>query len=221
MNPYIIITLLLCFNMHAFGQTFYYIQTKIIDSDNTSEPGDRKGQFITFNSKGCYDSDKDGYTVNNGFLNYIKTENNIKVFSGSTYWGTGYYFVSTDLNRINVKLPTGTTLVYVKSNAPQTTTTSYYRKEKQEVSSNPTLYPNNNNAPSSSSSNNNKLIRKNCSFCNGTGKNPGKEYGADYSGGKIITIEYCSVCGRNEKKHYHNSCPSCGGKGYTESYNSH
>lgn len=63
-----------------------------------------------------------------------------------------------------------------------------------------------------------KLVRTTCSFCKGTGLNPLKTYGPDYTGGSVITLQYCEICGKMDKYHQHETCPSCGGKGYTESY---
>lgn len=63
-----------------------------------------------------------------------------------------------------------------------------------------------------------KLVRKTCTFCNGSGKNPAKEYGPDYTGGREITIDYCPICNTSGRSHYHTSCPSCLGRGYNEVY---
>ena len=57
---------------------------------------------------------------------------------------------------------------------------------------------------------------KSCSFCKGTGMNPGKEYPPNYGVGVTesdFSNRACDVCGSYDN-HYHKPCPSCGGKGY-------
>ena len=53
-----------------------------------------------------------------------------------------------------------------------------------------------------------------CSFCHGTGKNPAKERPAfyDYSS-EDYSSHPCEICG-SRSNHWHDDCPSCGGKGY-------
>lgn len=63
-----------------------------------------------------------------------------------------------------------------------------------------------------------QLVRKTCTFCNGSGKNPVKEYGPDYTGSGEVTIKYCPVCQTSGPSHYHTACPSCLGRGYNEVY---
>lgn len=56
---------------------------------------------------------------------------------------------------------------------------------------------------------------KKCSLCHGTGYNPGKERASFYSYSTDMKDNPpCDVCG-DRSDHYHKSCPSCGGKGYT------
>ena len=62
-----------------------------------------------------------------------------------------------------------------------------------------------------------QLKKTMCSFCNGTGKNPLKSFGPQYTS-EVVTLQYCEICGAMSEIHYHDSCPSCLGKGYTESY---
>lgn len=55
---------------------------------------------------------------------------------------------------------------------------------------------------------------KTCNYCKGTGINPGKDYVARFGSSTKVR---CSTCGDIDFPHYHEKCPSCGGKGYTES----
>lgn len=210
---------MLVWSLSSLAQTYYYKQTKVV-IDDQPHPGDNTGQFITFNEKGCYDSDNEGYTVDNGFLKYIKTKNHIRVYWGDSYWGKAYYHVSENLDRINVKL-VGENKIYVYSrSAPTNAKTSYYAKNSAEDKNHFILVSPVQSGESSPvrPGQTKRLIRKTCTFCKGTGKNPLKSFGPDYTGGQVITIEYCPICGKSEKKHYHEACPSCQGLGYTEAY---
>ncbi len=112
--------------------TYYYQQiAKIVNGDR--QVGDNSGQFIYFTNKLCYDSDKDGYTVNNGVLEYIKTDNNIIMYYGDTYWGKAYYFVASDYSRINIKLADRNILIYERRTAKSNTITSSKRKTKEKL----------------------------------------------------------------------------------------
>lgn len=66
-------------------------------------------------------------------------------------------------------------------------------------------------------SSNRQLVKVQCSFCNGTGKNPGKEYPANFGNGIQYHKKKCEICGSYEV-HYHKKCPSCQGKGYIEKF---
>lgn len=52
-----------------------------------------------------------------------------------------------------------------------------------------------------------------CTFCNGTGSNPAKEYPAEFGLGHSYHDYPCDICG-GYTNHYHKQCPSCAGKGY-------
>ena len=55
--------------------------------------------------------------------------------------------------------------------------------------------------------------KKTCSFCNGTGYNPGLERPAFYTSYDDPMTHRCDVC--NDKSlHYHKQCPACLGRGY-------
>ena len=58
-----------------------------------------------------------------------------------------------------------------------------------------------------------------CSFCRGTGKNPGKEYPAQFGLDPVQKTTKCPICG-DWDNHYHKACPSCQGKGYVMKYKS-
>lgn len=212
---------MLAWSLASLAQTYFYKQIKVVIDDQPYS-GNNTGQFITFNEKGCYDSDKEGYTVNNGFLKYIKTDKHIRIYWGDSYWGKAYYYITENLDRINVKLVVEDKIyVYAKSD-PTNEKTSYYAKNRT-TGRNPIILTSPDQSFGDKSSQtthgtSKHLVRKTCTFCNGTGKNPLKFFAADYTGGRVVTIEYCPICGKSEEKHYHETCPSCRGLGYTEVY---
>lgn len=83
---------------------------------------------------------------------------------------------------------------------------------------NPYISPANPYTNQNHHSSNSQLVRETCTFCNGSGKNPAKEYGPDYTGSGDVTIKYCPVCQTSGPSHYHTACPSCLGLGYNEVY---
>lgn len=60
-------------------------------------------------------------------------------------------------------------------------------------------------------------VSEKCSFCHGTGKNPGKEYPPSFGLEKTYDKPPCEICGDRDN-HYHKKCPSCNGKGYVEKF---
>lgn len=215
---------LLCYFLFVFNigysQTYYYKQIKVIQ-EQIEKVGNETGQFITFNPKGCYDSDKEGISVGNGFLKYIKTENNIRIYKGDSFWGEAYYYVSTDFKRINISLQNEVKIyVYTKEYSTNRTTSYYVKNNTINTIPITTTSPLEtiSNISNGQEMEHSKLVRTTCSFCKGTGLNPLKTYGPDYTGGSVITLQYCEICGKMDKYHQHETCPSCGGKGYTESY---
>lgn len=54
--------------------------------------------------------------------------------------------------------------------------------------------------------------KKQCTFCNGTGKSPVKSTGPNFTGN--VHYDYCSICNSRSERHYHDVCPSCKGLGY-------
>lgn len=106
--------------------TYYYSQEKTVDpaTKQTSRgQGHRAGLFITFNAKGCYDSDRKGYDVGNGFREETSRNDRFITYVGSSYWGDARYVVALDKSRINIHAP-DRILVYVRSQVPSGTVTS-------------------------------------------------------------------------------------------------
>jgi len=107
------------------GQTFFYKQTEVVNNGNRTA-GDNSGQFITFTKQGyCYDSNKDGQSVNNGSLKYInQNPQGLHVYEGDTYWGKANYYFNGDFTRLNIRTANGITYIYVKETPPASVLTS-------------------------------------------------------------------------------------------------
>lgn len=104
------------------AQTRYYklIKKVIKDVPSTNVSG---GQFITFISDRCYESDKEGYSVNGSTLKYKYTEDGILVYSGKCYWGNGVFKFNNDKSRLNVVTNSGDIYVYAIAVPPPSQTT--------------------------------------------------------------------------------------------------
>lgn len=124
----IILGLLFGYACHA--QTYYYKLTKTIikGRQNTNVSG---GQFITFDGRKCFESDKYGNNVGNGTMSYDK-ENSIQL---ETYWGSCYWSknahmkFNADKSVMNIETNAGKIYVYKRATPPAgVTTCSLIRK---------------------------------------------------------------------------------------------
>ncbi len=206
----------------SFAKTYYYERIAVVKNGVKSiSSGD--GHFITFTSKGCYDSDRDGISERTGFREYQATANNIVSYYGDSYFGSAYYYFATDLSRLNIKCSDGKTYVYVRKTAPQGV-----KKSQRNLSNlsngtsgssttivvapqTPALYPSSSPSSASSSSSSSSSQARygyyTCMTCYGTGKCPicqGRHsYNNPYTGNTIV----CTQC--NDR----GQCPSCNGTG--------
>jgi len=187
--------------------TRYYKQIKIVTKDKKEQTGNSSGQFITFNDNGCYDSDKSGYTVNNGFLKFGKSTSERVYYSGSSYWGQAMYIFMENYGRLNIVIEdSGVTYVYVLATPPANVFTSALIKVNEKTSTATTTYP----PPTTTTT---EKTWHNCGCCNGTGNCRNHRC----VGGK----QQCGTCG-GVGRHYntytklYESCanPLCRG-GYT------
>lgn len=127
---YLFLFISVCFCSN--GQVYFYKQEKVIDTNTKqSSKGDMSGQYITFNENGCYDSDNQGYSVNNGFLSYVFENKKFATYQGESYWGSCQYRVSLDKSRINIVLD-DKVLVYVRTQFPTGQLTSSLIKRKNK-----------------------------------------------------------------------------------------
>lgn len=86
----------------------------------------------------------------------------------------------------------------------------YRQLQMQLIMMGAQMGPKNNNNYNSGSSSSSRSRK--CSFCGGTGVSPIKKNVANYTDSKY----YCDVCNEYSYSHYHESCPSCNGTGYTQ-----
>lgn len=120
------------------AQTKYYKLTRKV-TNGVSSSNVSGGQFISFTKDGCYESDKEGFSVNNGSLKYKYTEGGISVYVGNCYWGSGVFKFNSDKSRLNVVASNGDVYVYAAATPPSNQTTcSLIRRSSPSSSSYPT-----------------------------------------------------------------------------------
>ena len=121
-----IIACLAIFVQNVFSQTYYYRYTKSIVKGvtNTNVSG---GQFITFEGKKCFESDKYGNNVGNGSLTYEKElskQTNLDIYWGTCYWSKNANMkFNHDKSVLNIETNTGKVFVYKRAPAPAGVTT--------------------------------------------------------------------------------------------------
>ncbi len=154
-------------------------------------------------------ADKDGRTANVAFSGanlFVEQGGVVKIFSlVSTY--NVYNWVSTDgcrvifsvdMSEMNLKVE-GTNYLFQMQATPPTNSYQPYNGQGSYQQSTPST-----------------PIKRRCGYCNGTGRID--SYVATYGN---TEQKWCSECGKYMSPgHCHGCkiCPSCGGKGYTESY---
>lgn len=98
---FFVLILIELFCMSGYAQTSYYKLNRKIENGvpNSNVSG---GQFITFMDGVCFESDKDGYSVGHGKLEYKYQNNGIKVYVGDSYWGKSVFKYSQDYSSLNI-----------------------------------------------------------------------------------------------------------------------
>lgn len=161
----------------VFSQkTFLYKRVMIVKNGAKTNKND-DAHYITFTDKGCYESDKDGFTTNNGFIKFTKNENNLHCYYGNCSFGSAHYYFSNDYSRLNVRLDNNTTYVYQRELSGKTTASR--RAARSNSNSGGGVYvappPVINNGGSyggggnSGGSSSHRSTSISCSSCNGTG----------------------------------------------------
>lgn len=139
------------------AQTYYY---KLISygKSGTENKKVSGGQFITFQAAICMETDKDGCSVGNGYLQ--RKANDRNQYVGTSYWGGGSRFIfSSNKSSLKIITPKGITYIYTQSATPNGVRTCSLIKGSTPQSSG--------YVPSSPTS-----VQKtqSCGICYGTGK---------------------------------------------------
>lgn len=227
----------LCNQSTSAQTTYYYKQTKVVKNNVTSTKVSG-GQFITFTSKSCYESDKEGFSVNNGVLKYNDTYNGIKTYRGDSYWGKAMFRFKEDLSKLNVVVESDNSIyVYERATPPNNVLTcSLIKPKEQPKEERPSSSNNGGNSSivyvpvpvignsyygySNSSSTTTttappKQVRT-CHWCNGTGRVLHENYGG-INYGLERSWKKCDECGKTYDSslhtHYHSTCSHCNGSG--------
>lgn len=124
--------MLIVIGQSVTAQTYYYRYTKSIikgfEDKNVSG-----GQFITFEGKKCFESDKYGNNVGNGTMSYdAENSKQLKTYWGSCYWSKNAYMkFNADKSVMNIETNAGKIYVYKRATAPAgVTTCSLIRKQE-------------------------------------------------------------------------------------------
>lgn len=195
------------------SQTYLYKRIMIVKNGQKEKVND-DAHYLTFNDKGCYESDKNGFSNISKFIKFTKNENGLHCYYGEGYYGRASYYFSQDYSRLNIKMGN---VIYVYQRDSVNKITASFRKPKSNINS--TIVPYVANPENNGDSRRTKsmtLHKEKCTFCSGTGVNPVPVYSPNYSG-KSNSV-YCSYCKEIKDAHHHDKCPSCGGNGYIEKY---
>jgi len=186
--------------------------TASIDANGVRTEKSGDGQFYTFTSKSCYESDKDGNTVQLGVANLVNTANNIFVYRGNGYYGDADYNVSADYAAINIITKAGDRYVLRRKSPPANFMASNHKELKDRMESmintgyippiiiyDQGSYTGNSSTPATTTE------YYDCPTCYGTGRCQncyGKGYYSNPYTGNYIP---CSC--------HHGRCPVCNGTG--------
>ena len=235
MSKHILVVVLVLWCIAVPAQNVHYyklVHTKIDGVDNKNVSG---GQFITFVSDICFESNNKGVGVNHGKLTRNDNYSNAQytTYQGSSYWGSSTTFkFNADKSVLNVILDNGDIFVYKRTSPPAGVTTCSLIRKKQSGGGtttggyNPPIvyppvqqYPQGQNqqqqyqqpqTPTQTRTQQQQPTRTKCTYCNGTGEIT-KEDGFSLG----LGTKYCDKCKKPVSKgHYHAPCPFCHGKGY-------
>ncbi len=202
---------LLLLSITAHSQTYLYKRVAIIRDGGRKNVND-DAHYLTFNDKGCYESDADGYSQGNGIIKFRKNENNLHCYYGNGAYGPAHYYFSNDYRRLNVKTDEAT---YVYERETRGQTTAKRRDDTKNNSSGsvvvlpPVVGGGSNSSGTSSSSNSwrSEYGYEDCPHCYGTGDcSACNGKGLQYSVYTTYPVT-CAVCDGRK------SCKFCQGSG--------
>ncbi|MCR5657751.1 MAG: hypothetical protein K6G25_00325 [Bacteroidales bacterium] len=206
----------------ASAQDVHYYKLTRKQENGKSFTNVSGGQFITFMSDICYESNKKGIGVGHGKMtrNRAYSNSQYSVYQGSSYWGKDATFkFNADKSVLNVVLENGDVYIYKRTAAPSgQETCSLIRKSGGESgdytsipiyppqpnpvqspvpSVVPSSTPNSIPSPSSDSRHGSSIKEETCPACHGT-----------------KTCETCLGRGwrNNPFTNQHDTCPICRGR---------
>lgn len=201
-------------------QTYYYKMIKKIIT-NKSYVHVSGGQFITFYSKICYESTKDGISIGHGQLQFYSDNGKIVKYSGRSYWDDDSFFCfNHERSRLNVLTSSGDIYVYTRATAPSfVKTCSLIRgaSSYNGIGNNP-ISPMQENSfkTETKSTTGSKKTKRICHYCNGKGKTVRNLSTGQYGVKDEVKVR-CNECGEYylpSTGHSHIHCSHCHGTGY-------
>lgn len=127
----------MAFGQSMNAQTYYYRYTKSIIKGVTSTDV-TGGQFITFDGKKCFESDKHGNNVGNGVMAYdteVSKQTNLETYWGSCYWSKNAHMkFNADKSVMNIETNAGKIYVYKRTTPPSGVTTCSLIREPEPQS---------------------------------------------------------------------------------------
>ncbi len=228
--------MLIAFGQSITAQTYYYRYTKSI-INGVTDTNVSGGQFITFDGKKCFESDKYGNNVGNGSMAYeanYSRQLNLEIYWGACFHGKNAYMkFNADRSVMEIETNTGKFYVYKRATAPANVTTCSLIREPErepkpapEWQQDPPVYQ---GQPYNPQVTDNPVIRKDktdkepmprpqpkprqkqekwCRICNGSGKC--KTCNGDGWVNRIGIGHdgYCTSC-----PNHNGLCSSCNGRG--------
>jgi len=197
--------------------TICFVQTKEVENGQI-KPGDKSYLFLTTTDKGCYDSDKDGMSVGNGFLRFSNMQNGIRNYRGDSYWGKAIYRLKADYSRLNiVDIENDKVYIYERRDISHVACQTSSKIKSQMINTQsdektPFIPTSPYNQPYNQSEATERTV---CHVCKGTKRE--KYYIVSAAASMVERHEYCSECHemmREYNLHRHRVCTACKGKGY-------
>lgn len=183
----------------------YELKKQILNGETESKQGE--WLFLAILEDVCYDSDKYGFTVNNGTLKKNRNQS-FTTYEGESYHGYSCYRIKNDYSKLNViDVEKGIIYVYERNFPPANITTCSLIKGKtgaSNIEGHLIQY----NSPIQEK----RVVtkRRRCSYCDGKGSV--KKYAGTQANMDNDIIYRCLECKElmhTYDKHIHQKCPYC------------